>query len=69
MSNNLGVEIMTIMTRFSAQLDVLFDVINDMTASVLFENLEAVGMVLFQVVHHTRAETTLITNNVLGDFI
>ena len=47
MSNDKGIKIVSVVSGVSSEFDVLFDVIYDMTASVLFENLEAVGMILF----------------------
>jgi hypothetical protein len=47
MSNDLGIKIVSVVSGVSAEFDILFDVIYDMAASMFFENLEAVGMILF----------------------
>jgi hypothetical protein len=47
MSNDLGIKIVSVVSGVSSEFDVLFDVIYDVAASMLFENLEAVGMILF----------------------
>jgi len=47
MCNDLGIKIVSIVSRLSSEVDILFDVIYDMTASMLFENLKAAWMILF----------------------
>jgi hypothetical protein len=47
MSNDKGIKIVSVVSGVSSEFDILFDVIYDMAASMLFENFEAVGMIIF----------------------